>query len=290
MAPNSAEVLVTGAGGWIGRSVVARLSGRGIAVSCADRAISDSELSARAAASDVVVHAASGYSNSRSEFIDGGLRQVVAVARGCSKSDNSVVYLSSAKVYGWTTNDCDEPRYCEESSPCLGTDNFSTYKRLAEEILSRAARHAAVLRISNAYGYGIPAKYVIGKMLETAARDRRVILSCTGASLRDFVHLNDVVSVVESVTIDALRRKLPTPSTFNISSGQLMTMMDAATIVAQVIGAEVSVQNGPVISSPVLPNRCVIDAGYIDRFTDPFAGINSMLTEWKQKPWTLTLL
>jgi nucleoside-diphosphate-sugar epimerase len=114
----------------------------------------------------------------------------------------------------------------------------------------------------------------------------RVTLTCNGESLRDYVNIGDVLGVTEAVT----RSSLCDPGTaehrvYNVASGRLVSMVDVAELFRRAFGCNVDVLGGPVVSSPVLANRAVIEAGYIEGFTDPLEGIRAMLREWREDPW-----
>lgn len=283
-------VLVTGAGGWIGSSVVRRLRDGGRDVECAGRDTPASLVADLSASAAVVVHAGSAYSNARQDFVDGGLSQVLAVARGAARAENAVVFLSSAKVYGWATESDERSsnRLCDEASVYSGSDNFSAAKHVAEQIITHAASRSVLLRISNVYGVGIPAKYAIGTMLKSARDSGRVTLKCDGSSRRDFVHLDDVVHVIVAATVDLIDRiGQPGSRTFNVASGDLQSLSSIARLFGEALGTEVATLGGRPEFSPALDNRRVMEAGWITEFRHPMDGVRSLLEQWKSQPWEL---
>lgn len=285
MTVNHARILVTGAGGWIGRAVVARLRDNGMNVRCAHRTTAEVDLANEAAASDVVIHAGSGYSNARRDVVEGGLAHVIAVARGCARTENAVVFLSSAKVYGWAPDSSEHGRDCNEDSMCRGADHFAVGKLVAEEVLSSAAQRCIVLRISNVYGRDTPAKYAFGTMLLSAMTRGRIKLDCTGESRRDLVHFDDVVTIIEAATSAALRDETPGRRTYNVASGRLTSLIEVANTVAEATDAVVETVGNVPISSPSLMNCRVRQAGFIDRFIDPTDGVRELMMGWKERPW-----
>jgi UDP-glucose 4-epimerase len=282
------RILVTGAGGWIGRAVVARLRKQGMDVVCNHRSSTAGEVADAAAMADVVVHAGSGYSNARRDVVDGGLGQAIAVARGCARTDNVVIFLSSTKVYGWETlaGRIDPP--LTESAIRLPADNFSRAKVIAEDVLSTAAHRCTILRISNVYGRHIPAKYAIGTMLASALRDGKVVLDCDGTSRRDFISHDDVIDVINGAVHEAVADHSPGTMTYNVASGRSLTLADAAAIVADATGTTVETRGRSPISSPSIDHQAVLAKGWVTRFTDPEKGLLNLMNQWKEERWQPT--
>jgi nucleoside-diphosphate-sugar epimerase len=299
--------MLTGAGGWIGRAVLARLAEDGMNVVCVSHRADPAEISREADAADVVVHAGGVYSNDRVDFVSGNVEQAVAVARGCSKVKNTVVFLSSVKVYGWATSEAPvgadgdgdgdgdggdgggDGNTRTTTLPARGLDRFSAAKRLVEDLFAAAAHRSVVLRLSNVYGSGVPAKYLIGTMLATARREGRVRLDCDGTSRRDFVRLTDVVNVIRRVVTahrcDAAQPLPPGPHVFNLSSDKLVSLGEIAAVFADVLGTTVEIGSGPARSSPRVPNGKLIRARYGATFVDPLDGIRALLQQWRTDPW-----
>jgi UDP-glucose 4-epimerase len=280
-----ATVLLTGSRGWIGGLLLDRLCLRGIEVVCLHHDAPAAAVSAAAERAGVIVHAGGVYTSDRARVVPGNIAQAAALADGCSRARNTVVFLSSVKVYGWASRPGEA---CDEGAPTDGADAFSRSKRLVESLFTLASHRSFSLRISNAYGRGIPRKYAIGTMIDSTRRDGRITLDCTGASLRDFVHAGDVVDVVERIVAASLSGQdggAPGHCTFNLSSGRLVSLMDVARVFRRALGAGIETRDGRVVNSPGFPNRRAIEAGFASSFREPLEGVAALLKEWKDNPW-----
>lgn len=285
---SAGRVTVTGARGWIGGGVVRRLEAWGLVPLCVAHDSGPGAAADAAARADVVVHAGGLYSNARADFVTGNVEQAVALARGLSKGHGSVIFLSSVKVYGWSR----AQQVADEDTPAPAPDNFSAAKRLAEELFAHAAVRSVLLRISNVYGRGIPAKYAVGTMLESARREGRVVLDCDGSSTRDFVHFDDVVSVIERAVLACLEASAPRSvrlgpgrHVFNVASGQPATLADVAGVFHEQLGAEVQLRGGTPVSSPRFANGKIIESNLAGAFTSPLEGVRALLRDWRSNPW-----
>lgn len=281
----SARLLLTGAGGWIGRRLHARLLEHGHDVRVVRHNTPGEEVSAQAALADVVVHAGGRTEGSRAELLEGNVRQALELAQGCARTENTVVHLSSAKVYGWDPTG--QAVCAEDAAIVLSDDRYSASKKIAEDVLSVGAAGSVLLRISNVYGEGIPARYIVGQMLDTASRDGRIEIECSGASRRDFVHLDDVVGVVERVVARALAEPVAGRHVYNVSAGRQLTLLDVAHQFAELLRTEIRTGHAPPRLAPSLPNdkalRTIATAG----FRDPVDGIRETLQRWREEPWIL---
>ena len=281
--------MITGARGWIGGHVVRRLAGQGLTPMCVGHNDPFEIIAKAAAAADVIVHAGGVYSNSRSEFVSGNIEQAVGVAQGCSQSGATVIFLSSVKVYGWAEM---QGQAADEAARTPAADNFSAAKLLVEDLFGRAAQRSVVLRIANVYGRKVPDKYAIGTMLATTRREGRVVLECAGESRRDFVHLDDVVGVIERSVFASLpgsesdsRALTAGRNIFNVASGIPVTLAEVARLFYEELGATVELRGGHEFSSPTFPNRKAIESGLIDSFRNPIDGVRTLLRDWRSNPW-----
>ena len=273
------QVLITGARGWIGGRVAAVLRSKGVKVDTFSHPEPLELLTEKAAQADVVVHAGGVYSSNRELFIEQNIEQGVAISKGVTKTRNTVIFCSSVKVYGWAWSDA---YVCDEKDGGHALDGFGVGKRLIEQLLSITAARSISFRISNVYGPGSPTRYAIGKMVHDARTSSSITLTCTGMSLRDFVHIDDVVEVLVASTMASLASKpeKAAHSIFNLASGSLFPLMGAAEVIQRYTpNAELRLENGRVLNSPSFSNQLLLDAGLIDKFVQPSEGLESYMKE-----------
>lgn len=220
------RVLVTGAGGALGRRTIAALSR---IPECQTTALLSPRSpggvdvgdpvafreAIRAARPDRVVHLAGvkgGYQSVPSDHtarINVGSARTL-VAAGEELGVRRIVFASSAAVYGdHLTGPVDEMAYL---SP---TSDYARDKIAAEVELSQATTVETVcLRIFNVYGPGL-VDSLVSRLVDSTI-DHPVELRGLDEFVRDYVHVDDVVdALLSAVTADGLGEH----STFNIASG-----------------------------------------------------------------------
>lgn len=237
--------LVTGASGFIGRHVTARLSrlGRVHAVSrrpldTAGIETTVAGLSDRAALAAVlgqfrptaVVHlAAAGVTagaSSPSEMIATnvvGTRNLLSALEGLDGLE-SVVTVGSWFEYG----------SAEPGDPPAPTTPYGMTK-LASSMLALAARadglRTVVLRPFQVYGPGEPAGRLIPAVLQSA-RDGRALVLRHPSVKRDWVFVDDVADAIVRATGDA-----GAPGPFDVGTGHATSVGEAARLAAELAGA-----------------------------------------------------
>lgn len=283
MAEPRTRIAITGSHGWIGGAFVRLIgdegSGEFDVVPIHHATTDDAAALAAVESADIVIHAGGVASYDRVKVVEGMVAQGALLARGLARTNNTVVFLSSIKVYGWArTTD----QVCTEEDPVTPSEPFGSAKMVVEDTMRLAALRSICLRISNVYASDCPAKYAFGTMLDTVRREGRMILDCTGESERDFVHLADVLGVLQRIVAWARqegRPAAPSHRIFNVASGQSVSMMSMARVFERELGATIETRNGRVISSPRFANRAVRDAGFADAFVAPLAGARAILQE-----------
>lgn len=225
------RVLLTGAGGAIGRRVAALLHDRGgfdvtllvsprsedpagtVVVDVADpRALRAAVEDARP---DAVVHLAAltgpacDLDGQRTDDVNvGSVRTLAAAAQ--DGLIGRIVFASTSAVYG---DRYDHP--IPESGPVALGSSYARSKHAGERALAESATGESVsLRIFNVFGPGTPGSLVT--RLAAATPDRPVELRGLDGFVRDYVHSDDVAAAV----VSALSAELPQRhATFNIGSG-----------------------------------------------------------------------
>lgn len=238
------RVVVTGASGFIGRALCAKLEQSGAEV-LRVRAAALAPLPAMPEA--VCVHLAanndaaaleSGYEAARDEAATLA-RQVL------EKRFQRVVYASSALVYG----DADKAMRTEASA-LKPTTAYGRLKAELEKIFSGAG--CARARISNVYGSGMSPNNVFSLILNQLQAGGRVRVRNL-ASVRDYIHVDDVADALTALA-------LGTPEgVFNVSTGRGVSVGELITVAARAHGRE----NTSVEAQAELerPSALVLDPG-----------------------------
>lgn len=216
------RVLVLGASGFIGRHIAERLAMRGASVIAASlRAVPFASPGIRAVHGpldttgafaallqhvDVVVHAASSTTPGSSGHaplleLDANLRSTLALLTALQDAPGRrLVYLSSGgTLYG-------DAEHATEDSPLRPRSYHGAGKASAELFIGAWVEQfdgaAVVLRPSNVYGEGQPAKAgfgVIPASFQCLAAGRPLVIWGDGTAVRDYLYVDDLVRLVERV-------------------------------------------------------------------------------------------
>lgn len=145
-----------------------------------------------------------------------------------------LVLCSTIMVYGPDTEGStalDESQYPRPISVYGAT-------KLAQEALMHAfvaqyGLDAIALRFSHVYGPNRTTECFIREMLLSAAQARACAVSQTRSSLRQYIHISDVIESIER----AMEVRQPHSRVFNISADEISTLSEAADVVRSVVGA-----------------------------------------------------
>lgn len=188
---------------------------------------------------DVLVHTVS-LDHTRSEVAAQALRTNILPLMRMTRLTRSngapqrAIYFSTQQVYGRL-----EPgETVTEDREARPMNGYGWTHLACETLLRKWERtegvQGASLRISN--GYGVPVsssagcwQLAIQDFCVQAVRQGRIVLKSDGSPQRDFVHISDVTRAVRAV----IEADSP-PSTINIGSGETVTILEAARIVAEV--------------------------------------------------------
>jgi UDP-glucose 4-epimerase len=254
-------IVVTGAQGYIGTALAKRLAGEGHAL----RLVSRSPHAARLAAAydgsvdyvaadlrdagtwarllhgaDAVVHLSSRTDLRAAEADPQGDENInIAPIRALAEAavnhaaSAAVIFASTVTVAGA------HPKLpVDETAPDDPCSVYDRHKQICETILrettARGAMRACTLRLSNVFGFGGAStnanRGILNIMINRAVAGEPLTIYGTGAYLRDFTHLEDVV--------EAFRLAIATPSLYDgtpyvITSGQGTTLAEAYDLIAQ---------------------------------------------------------
>ena len=215
------RVVVTGASGFIGRALCARLEHAGAEVL---RVPSNAVAALHAMPEAVCVHLAA---NGDAQDVENRYAQrrdeATTLARQLlQKKFRRVIFASSAHVYG----DAEQAPRSEESA-LLPTTAYGRLKAELEKLFSQAGHARA--RISNVYGVGMSVNNVFSRILrQLQSGDRAQVRNL--ASVRDYIHVDDVASALAALA-------LGTPAgVFNISTGRGASVGELAALIARACG------------------------------------------------------
>jgi UDP-glucose 4-epimerase len=131
-----------------------------------------------------------------------------------------IVFTSTAAIYG-------DNQACYESSNPTPLSNYGRHKRQAEDLLLAQDKvEVAIARLSNVYGVGYYGnRGVINMWCFNARNGLPVELYGSGSQVRDFIHLNDVVSALEFIGFKG-------SGVYNVGLGRSRSLKDVACMIS----------------------------------------------------------
>lgn len=293
-------VMVTGANGFIGRSLAARLRAAGharvIAVHRVMRALAPHDAATVAAdlsdpeaahaligtyRPDLIVHAAGRNKGGGTEiWRDNALtaRSLLDAAEDAPTRPH-VILLGSAAEYG-----PQPPEPIAETALCRPVTAYGRAKLAAtEDALQRASRgriDVAVLRPFNVVGPGIGRDLVLGAFIEklkrASARMPGEITIAMGRldAIRDFVSLDDLLAIIEAVAARRISGEI-----INVCSGRGRPVRDILERLAVLAGLRVSIVSDAPAEIDEAPDVVIGDPQKCGRVTGryPHPDLNQAL-------------
>jgi UDP-glucose 4-epimerase len=280
-------ILVTGAHGFIGSRLVARLRAEGLPVTAtgrrpaadglpegtayvaadlADPAQAEA-LAARGPFARILHLAATATFKdepaSEREMYRNNVRATLNLVEMARRQGSRFVFLSTGMVYG------DRPGPFHESMPVQPGNYYALTKSLGEEMVRFYSRRYGfphlIFRVAIAYGPGQPEGMFIPSVVEALSAGREFPMT-EGKQIRDFLFVDDCV---EAIRLGALGEP---QGTFNLGSGVPTTMREVGETAAALIGKPAALKPGAL---PYRPNE--LWEYYLD-----IAGIETALG-WKPK-------
>jgi nucleoside-diphosphate-sugar epimerase len=248
------KILVTGAGGFIGRALCAHLAKQGIAHVAAVRSLTShlaqpqsqvmalgdfaaAEWDVALAGVDSIVHLA-GRAHKEAERDADPTPHIVAnvhVTRrlldaAVKAGVRRVVFASTIKVYGESTH---LGRPFRAGDPSRPSDAYARSKAEAENVLWQVCRSSGiegvVLRLPLAYGPGVKGNFL--RLLEAIAKDRRLPFAGI-TNRRSLLYVGNAVSAIEA----ALRSPALAGETLPIADAQSVSTPDLIMKIARPLG------------------------------------------------------
>lgn len=236
------RVLVTGAGGILGRAAVDAIERAGFnvlaVVSPAKNETSDGaipvdlttdRLVEKVPQTDAIVHLAAAVPHNRKYRDDataGRLTDLIDqnVCEYAREAGAYVVYSSGCSLY-----DNADPSWKSESSEVRAKSSYQRSKYATEQTLLKNS-NACVFRSSTPYGPGIFISTVLGQFIDRARQHRPLEVWGSGTREQDFVHAQDVAQFI----LAALKHR-PT-GLYNVAYGHPITMEQLARLIVKSAG------------------------------------------------------
>jgi nucleoside-diphosphate-sugar epimerase len=264
-----ARVVVTGAGGFLGRGVCRRLAGAGWEVVALDHRRADvtdpAALRGRVPAADAVVHLAFPTRMRRERPFEtlqevlAGTSNVLRLAVECGAAQ--VVLASSGKVYGPP-----QALPISEDHPLAPATRLGALKRLAESVLHLGARAVGgaeglgvtTLRIFNVYGPGQREDFVVPYLVASLRAGGPLRLGELDHR-RDFIHLDDACAAFGA----ALDHPAPAGDlrALNVGTGRTATVRELVERLGLLAGVTPEVVQDPTRRRPGEPVEERADVG-----------------------------
>ena len=243
------RVAVTGASGFIGRPLVARLRTEGHDVAASDlkagEGVTALDLRDRGGAHHWISHArpdvvvALGAISGPMVAPDdpelvfdsniGGTLNVLEAMRRAGVT--RLVFLSSIAVYARRGDRSPVP----EEAALASIDPYSASKVAGEAMVAAyAARFrlsATSLRVSTVYGPGRATPYIIGKLIQSAIDGSVVEVSGRHDNMRQYVHVDDVVEAIQLAILKPLSGHTP----INITGATYMSEVEVAEMIQRLL-------------------------------------------------------
>ena len=228
------SAMVTGASGFIGRSLVERLRGEGWTVREWRQDVR--EIGGCAEGAEVVFHLAAvarhdSFSGAVHEAYEVNVTGTQAVLSYCRRVGARCVLASTSAVYG--PSDGAQP--IDESAPVEPRSPYGISKWLAERACHRYALddgvQATMLRFFNVYGAGQHPAFLVPYVVYSLTHGGRITLRMPHA-VRDFLYVDDAVDALLAASRPARDRF----RVFNVGSGQGVTVTDLVGAAERVFG------------------------------------------------------
>lgn len=138
------------------------------------------------------------------------------------KNYKKIIYISSAAVYG---HQLVEP--VDESGEAFGQDTYSINKIENEKKV--VANGGVVIRLANVIGPGMSRQNVLSEILDQVINDNEEVIVRDGSPVRDYIWIDDVISAIKKIIINDVK------GIFNVGTGIGTSVMKLAQITCDVM-------------------------------------------------------
>lgn len=135
----------------------------------------------------------------------------------------SLLYLSSTRVYAGAASG-------DEEAQLTAGDLYNLSKLTGESLCFASGRnHVRVARLSNVYGDDFSSENFLPSIIRTVVMEQRVMLGTALDSTKDYVSIDDVVSILPKIAVAGKQRTYNVASGRNTSNRELVTRLGEIT-------------------------------------------------------------
>jgi len=151
----------------------------------------------------------------------------------------SLLYLSSTRVYAGALNGGEE-------TPLLAGDIYNASKLTGEALCFASGRsNVRVARLSNVFGGDFDSDNFLPALIRAAVQDDHIKLSTALDSAKDYVSIDDVVTILPKIAMDGNQR------IYNVASGSNTSNRELVQVIRELTGCSFEVAiGGSTISFP----------------------------------------
>lgn len=222
-------IVVTGASGFLGRAVTARLISMGLSFTAVSRnkgvGLHHVDDYIDTPAADILIHLAEESDRAKANLLgEAYLSQAATVVEKLSERAGVFIYASSGVVYG----DAAVKPFCSDAS-VAPIDIYSRSKICNEALV--LSMGGSVLRLSNLFGEGMSPNNVVSEIARQLGRSGAL-------NVRDDSPVRDFLSVNAAADAIALLVQTPLPGIFNIGSGVGVSIRELALLALRSVGQQ----------------------------------------------------
>jgi len=200
------------------------------------------------------------------------------------------IYFSTFHVYGVSSGNITEKSSLKPKNDYASTHLFAEY--YIQQFSFTHDINYSILRLTNSYGCPVNINsdkwyLVLNDLVKSAYENKEILLNSNGEASRDFIHMNDVASIVEK-----LLQINPMNEIFNLSSMKSIKIIEIARMVQKVYKKRYNLDinifindkdkyhyDSLIVDNSKLQNKIPYDIS--DKFIDEINAIFTLLEERK---------